>query len=179
MCINSSWVSLSVAKTINDDDDDKTDHPFCRGCPAPRGEQRQTTVAFPRRPHSVDRDWTKTWRVGWTGAGWSKTADSSPQPQDAAWIQICQTPANTRHNTHRLQQRLTAAYPWQPGWAGIIKIHSFTYLCGYYAISLINFLHLLRSISSSFFSYRDIQSFSTTSLQVFFGFPLDLTLSTS
>jgi len=41
------------------------------------------------------------------------------------------------------------------------------------------FLHLLRSMASSLFSSRALQSFSTISLQVFFGLPLGLAHSTS
>ena len=41
------------------------------------------------------------------------------------------------------------------------------------------FLHLLRSMTSSVFNPRALQSFSTISLQVFFGLPLGLTPSTS
>ena len=41
------------------------------------------------------------------------------------------------------------------------------------------FLHLLRSIASSVFNPRALQSFSTISLQVFFGLPLGLVPSTS
>ena len=45
--------------------------------------------------------------------------------------------------------------------------------------SLICFLHLLQSTASSLFNLRDWQSFSTISLQVFFGLPLGLAPSTS
>jgi len=41
------------------------------------------------------------------------------------------------------------------------------------------FLHLLRSMASSLFNPRALQSFSTISLQVFFGLPLGLTPPTS
>jgi len=41
------------------------------------------------------------------------------------------------------------------------------------------FLHLLRSMASSLFNSRALQSFSTISLQVFFGLPLGLAPSTS
>ena len=41
------------------------------------------------------------------------------------------------------------------------------------------FLHLLRTIASSVFNPRALQSFSTISLQVFFGLPLGLLPSTS
>ena len=44
---------------------------------------------------------------------------------------------------------------------------------------LICFLHLLGSITSSLFNLRACQSFSTISLQVFFGLPLGLAPSTS
>ena len=51
-----------------------------------------------------------------------------------------------------------------PSWSSIIPI------C---------FLHLLRSMSSSVFNPRALQSFFTISLQVFFGLPLELVPSTS
>jgi len=41
------------------------------------------------------------------------------------------------------------------------------------------FLHLLRSMASSLFNPRALQSFSTISLHVFFGLPLGLAPSTS
>jgi len=41
------------------------------------------------------------------------------------------------------------------------------------------FLHLLRSMASSLFNPRALQSFSTISVQVFFGLPLGLAPSTS
>jgi len=41
------------------------------------------------------------------------------------------------------------------------------------------FLHLLRSLASSLFNPRALQSFSTISLQVYFGLPLGLAPSTS
>jgi len=47
------------------------------------------------------------------------------------------------------------------------------------SIILICFLHLLRSMVSSLFNPRALQSFSTISLQVFFGLPLGLAASTS
>ena len=58
----------------------------------------------------------------------------------------------------------------------ITFIHSLTAcLCGYYSLSLITFLCLLRSMASSLFSCRVWLSFLTTSLHVFFGQPLALT----
>jgi len=45
--------------------------------------------------------------------------------------------------------------------------------------SLINFLHFIQSIASSFHICQIWQSFSITSLQVFFGLPPDFTPSTS
>jgi len=47
------------------------------------------------------------------------------------------------------------------------------------SIISICFLHLLRSMASSLFNPRALQSFSTISLQVFFGLPLGLAPSTS
>jgi len=59
------------------------------------------------------------------------------------------------------------------------KKHSATCTyCGHQS-SLICFLHLLWSIASSLFNLRAWQSFSTISLQVFFGLPLGLASSTS
>ena len=52
------------------------------------------------------------------------------------------------------------------------KKHSPTHTHTNHRTSLINMLHLLRSIASSLFSLRAWQSFSTTSVQVLFGLPL-------
>ena len=59
----------------------------------------------------------------------------------------------------------------RPMWADTrINTHSLTpYLCGYYWTSSINFLNLPWSIISSLFSCPVRWSFSTTSLQAFFG----------
>ena len=46
-------------------------------------------------------------------------------------------------------------------------------LCGYDTTSLINFLHFLQSLVYSLHSCHVWQSFSTPSLQIFFGLPLD------
>ena len=60
------------------------------------------------------------------------------------------------------------------------NIHSRTpCLCCCYATSLINFLHFLWSVLSSLHICWIWQSFSITSLQVFFCLPLGLTRSTS
>jgi len=45
--------------------------------------------------------------------------------------------------------------------------------------SLISFFHLIQSMASSLFNLHALQSFSTNSLQVFFGLPLGLAPSTS
>jgi len=59
------------------------------------------------------------------------------------------------------------------------NVHSLTpRLCGCYTTSLINCLHFLRSIVSSLHSCRVWQSFSVTSLEVFFGLPFGLSPST-
>jgi len=59
------------------------------------------------------------------------------------------------------------------------KKHSLTHTyCGHQS-SLICILHLLRSMASSLFNLHAWQSFSTISLQVFFGIPLGLAPSTS
>jgi len=55
------------------------------------------------------------------------------------------------------------------------KNHSLTpCLCGYYTVSLINFLHFLRSIASSWHICWVWPSFSITPLHVLFGLPLCL-----
>jgi len=59
------------------------------------------------------------------------------------------------------------------------KKHSPTHTYRGYQSFHICFLHLLRSVASSLFNLRAWQSFSTISLQVFFGPPLGLTPSTS
>jgi len=59
------------------------------------------------------------------------------------------------------------------------KKHSPTHTCCGHQSSLICFLHLLRSVASSLFSLHAWQSFSTISLQVFFGVALGLAPSTS
>ena len=57
------------------------------------------------------------------------------------------------------------------------KKHSLTHTYRGHQSSLICFLHLLRSMASSLFNLCTWQSFSTVSLQVFFGLPLGLWLS--
>jgi len=59
------------------------------------------------------------------------------------------------------------------------KKHSPTHTQPGHRTSFISFLHLLRSITSSVFSLCAWQSSLTTSLQVLFGLPLGLGLSTS
>ena len=79
------------------------------------------------------------------------------------------------HNTTVLW--LCENCPGQPGWAGtrrnIHPLHS-----SWSSIIPICFLHLLRHMASSLFNPRALQSFSTISLQVFFGLPLGLVTST-
>ena len=60
----------------------------------------------------------------------------------------------------------------------------YMYVCMFFfetqcTTSLINFLHFIQSIASSFHICQIWQSFSITSLQVFFGLPPDFTPSTS
>jgi len=59
------------------------------------------------------------------------------------------------------------------------KKHSSTHNYRCHQSSNICFFHLIRSMASSLFSPRIWQSFSTIFLQVFFGLPLGLALSTS
>jgi len=59
------------------------------------------------------------------------------------------------------------------------KKHSHTHTYRGHKSSLIHFIHLLRSMASSLFNPRTWQSFSTISLQVFFGLPLGLAPCTS
>ena len=70
----------------------------------------------------------------------------------------CRTLTTTTH--------LIVHYPGQPGWAGNGKnTHSLApYLCGYCQISLIHFLHLLQSITSSLFSCQLLVFFHNLSL---------------
>ena len=58
------------------------------------------------------------------------------------------------------------------------KKHSPTHHPDHHPI-FISFFHVLRSIASSLFKLRALQSFSTTSLHVLFGLPLGLEPSTS
>jgi len=57
---------------------------------------------------------------------------------------------------------------------GALLKHSATHTYRGHQSSLISFLHLSRSMSSSVFNPRTWQSFCTISLQVFFGLPLGL-----
>jgi len=59
------------------------------------------------------------------------------------------------------------------------KKHSPTHTYRSHQSSLICFLHLLQSMASSLFNLRAWHTFSTISLQVFFGLPLGLAPSTS
>jgi len=59
------------------------------------------------------------------------------------------------------------------------KKHLPTYTYHAHQSSLICFIHLLWSVASSLFNQRASQSFSTISVQVFFGLPLGLAPSTS
>jgi len=59
------------------------------------------------------------------------------------------------------------------------KKHSPTHTYRGHQSSLICFIHLLQSMASSLFNPCARQSFSTISLQVFFGLPLGLAPSTS
>jgi len=59
------------------------------------------------------------------------------------------------------------------------KKHSPTDSCHGHQSSLICFIHLIRSMASSLFNQRTWPSFSTISIQVFFGLPLGLAPSTS
>ena len=60
-----------------------------------------------------------------------------------------------------------------------VQEHSPTYTYRGHQSSHICFIHLLRSMASSLFNSNARQSFSTISLQVFFGLPLGLAPSTS
>ena len=79
----------------------------------------------------------------------------------------------------------TATILWYSGLSGTTRVsrypkkHSPTHTYRGHQSSLICFLHLLRSMASSLFNLRAWKSFSTISLQVFFGLPLGLAPSTS
>jgi len=106
-----------------------------------------------------------------------KQHSSSNQNQCHARTHAC-THVRTCMHTRTTILRLSGFCPGQGGWAGNSRnIHPHTYH-GHQS-SLICFLHLLRSMASSQFKLRTWQSFSTTSLQVFFGLPLGLAPSTS
>jgi len=79
---------------------------------------------------------------------------------------------NATYNTHGPLSGTTRVGRYQ-------KKHSPTHTHPVRQTSFINFLHLLRSIASSLFNLRTLQSFSTTSVKVLFGLPLGLGPSTS
>jgi len=80
-------------------------------------------------------------------------------------------------HTHTTVLRLCGIHPGQPGWAGTRRnIHPLTLIVVINHPNLLS--HLLRSMASSVFNPRALQSFSTISLQVFFGLPLGLVPST-
>ena len=89
------------------------------------------------------------------------------------------------NNTHTHTHTHIHTQPFNGFWSVITRVgqyqkkHSLTHTHPDHRTSLINFLHLLRSIASSLFSLRTWQSFSTTSVQVLFGLPLGLEPSTS
>ena len=80
-------------------------------------------------------------------------------------------------HTHTTVLRLCGICPGQPGWAGtrrnIHPLHS-----SWSSIIPICFLYLVRHMASFVFNPCALQSFSTISLQVFFGLPLGLVPST-
>ena len=80
---------------------------------------------------------------------------------------------NPRHTHTHTHNRLTAVGPGLPGLAGTRR-NSPTHTHPDHRTSFINFLHLLRSIASSVFSFRAWLSSLTTSLQVLFGLPRGL-----
>jgi len=71
----------------------------------------------------------------------------------------------------------TTRVSWYYGWYQ--KKHSPTHTYRGHQSSLICFIHLLWSMASSLFNPHAWQCFSKISLQVFFGLPLGLALSTS
>ena len=76
------------------------------------------------------------------------------------------------YNTHTKPFNGLLSRTTRLGWYQ--KKHSPTHTHPDHQTSFINFLLLLRSIASSLFNLCAWQSFSTTSLQVLFGFPLGL-----
>ena len=90
------------------------------------------------------------------------------------WSQICYDWwfKGVHWTTHTSVLWLFGFCPGQPGWASTRwNIHSHSL---WSSIIPICFLHLLRSMAYSLFNPRALQSFSTISLQVFFGLPLGL-----
>ena len=92
---------------------------------------------------------------------------------------ICKLHFTKQTHTHTTILRPLEFCLGQPGWAGTKINISSTHTYRVHQSSHICFLHLLQSMASSLFSLRAWLSFSTTSLQVFFGLPLGLTPSTS
>jgi len=89
---------------------------------------------------------------------------------------------NVHKHTHtHTHNRFTALWilSGTPRLSQYQKKHSPTHTYRGHLSSLICFLHLLRSIASSLFNLHAWQSFSTISVQVFFGLPLGLAPSTS
>ena len=115
------------------------------------------------------------WRKRWTDQlEWSAVRFNAMSvhvfDQIAADVATHHTHTHTQHTT---VLRLCGICPGQPGWAGTRRnIHPLHPLWS--SIIPIFFLHLLRHTASSVFNPRALQSFSTISLQVFFGLPLGL-----
>jgi len=88
------------------------------------------------------------------------------------------THAHTHTHTHNRFMALRILYgtTWVSRYQ---KKHSPTHIYRGHQSFLICFFHLIRSMASSLFNPRACQSFSTISLQVFFGLPLGLAPSTS
>jgi len=80
-----------------------------------------------------------------------------------------------QNHTHTTVLRLFGFYPGQPGTTRR-NIHPLTLIV---VINHPYLLHLLRSMASSLFNPRALQSFSTISVQVFFVLPFGLAPSTS
>jgi len=86
------------------------------------------------------------------------------------WPQSTSTEIYTHTHTHRFTALWKSRYQ---------KKHSPTHIYRGHQSSLVCFIHLLRSIASSLINLQARQSFSTISLQVFFGLSLGLASSTS
>ena len=96
----------------------------------------------------------------------------------AACVFFFRRPVNYNTHTHTH----THTQPFNGLWSRTTryqKKHSPTHTHPDHRTSIINFLHLLRSIASSLFSLHARLSSLTTSLQVLFGLPLGLGSSTS